>query len=129
MSKVQNISKNEILIIDDDNFNIFALTSVLRAKGFVCFSASGAKEGIQILLKEKGIGIVLMDMIMPEMDGYEAIGVIKENATIMNIPVIAVTAQAMVGDEEKCMDAGAKGYASKPVDIDALMKMLNKYLK
>ena len=123
------MTKNKILIIDDDKFNIFALTSVLRARGYDCFSATGAKEGIQILIREIEIGVVLMDMIMPDLDGYEAMALIKENATTMNIPVIAVTAQAMIGDKEKCMDAGAKGYASKPVDVDALVTLIKKYIK
>lgn len=123
------MTKNKILIIDDDSFNIFALITALRVKGFECFSAASALEGIEVLLKEEGIGVVLMDMIMPEMDGYKAIALIKENATLMHIPVIAVTAQAMIGDKERCIDAGATGYASKPVDIDALLNLLNEYIK
>ncbi|MBC8051448.1 MAG: response regulator [Sphingobacteriaceae bacterium] len=120
--------KNKILLIDDDHFNSFALLTFLRAKGFECFSATGAREGIEILLKEKEIGIVLMDMIMPDMDGYEATTFIKENATLMHIPVIAVTAQAMEGDKEKCLIAGAEEYVSKPVDIEELMRLLNEYI-
>ena len=121
--------KNKILLIDDDHFNSFALLTFLRGKGFECFSATGAREGIEILLKESDIGIVLMDMIMPDMDGYEATVFIKENAMLMHIPVIAVTAQAMEGDKEKCLNAGAEEYVSKPVDIEALMTLLNEYIR
>ncbi|HEY0769748.1 MAG TPA: response regulator [Sphingobacteriaceae bacterium] len=118
----------KILIIDDDSRNIFALTAVLRAKGFQCVSAASAIEGIRILDQDPEIGIILMDMMMPEMDGYEAISNIKANPNTAGIPVIAVTAQAMVGDKEKCLNAGATGYVAKPIDIDILKDLLDKNL-
>jgi two-component system, cell cycle response regulator DivK len=121
--------KKNILIIDDDSRNIFALKAVLKAKGFSCLSAISAKDGIELLLHDREIGIVLMDMMMPEMDGYEAIAAIREMDAISQIPVIAVTAQAMVGDKQKCIDAGALDYVSKPINVDALMEILELHLK
>jgi CheY-like chemotaxis protein len=116
------MEKRTILIIDDDNRNIFALTAVLKAKGFVVVSALSAKEGIQLLQTNRGIKVVLLDM-----DGYEALRVIRNNEKLKNIPVVAVTAQAMVGDREKCLEAGADDYVSKPIDVDFLLRILNRY--
>lgn len=116
----------EILIIDDDHKNIFALTAVLKAKKFQCTSALSADEGFKILSSNHNIGAVLMDMMMPEMDGYEAIRKMKESQELKDIPVIAITAQAMSGDREKCLIAGADGYISKPLNVDELVEILNK---
>jgi len=113
-----------ILIIDDDQRNIFALTAVLRSRGFTVQSASSAHDGLHLLEQNQGIKVVLMDIMMPEMDGYEAISAIRLNERLNGIKLIAVTAQAMVGDREKCLAAGADGYISKPVDIDRLMEIL-----
>lgn len=115
----------KILIIDDDSRNIFALNAVLKSKQYDCLSASSPLEGFQILSQNKDVGVVLMDMMMPFMDGYEAIAKMKEDEELKKIPVIAVTAQAMVGDRERCMEAGAVGYVSKPINIDYLEKLLN----
>lgn len=115
-----------ILIIDDDGRNIFALTATLKAKGYGCLSALSAQEGIEILKQRNDIRLVLLDMMMPEMDGYEALPVIKNTKAI---PVIAVTAQAMTGDREKTLNAGADDYVSKPIDVDKLVLLLNKHLK
>jgi two-component system cell cycle response regulator DivK len=117
-----------ILIIDDDRTNIFALTAVLKSKNFKCLSANSARKGLMILEQERDIGIVLMDMMMPYMDGYEAISKMKENEELKNIPVIAVTAQAMIGDRERCIDAGAIGYISKPINVDELVNLLNNLM-
>lgn len=118
----------KILIIDDDSRNIFALSAVLRAKKYTCLSATSASEGFEMMANDKEIGVVLMDMMMPEMDGYQAIAAMKKHAEFRAIPVIAVTAQAMVGDRERCLDAGASSYISKPVNVDELMLKLNQYL-
>lgn len=120
--------KKKVLIIDDDSRNIFALSAVLKARGFVCISAAGAIEGIEMLSQDDEIGIILMDMMMPEMDGYEAIEIIRSNDKTAGIPIIAVTAQAMVGDREKTLAAGADNYASKPIDVDILTNILNEHL-
>ena len=122
-----NIKK--ILLVDDDSRNIFALNAVLKARGYRCETAISAIEGIKKLNEDQEIGIVLMDMMMPEMDGYEAIANIRGNQKTAAIPVIAVTAQAMVGDRERCLAAGANGYISKPVDVDLLTELLNIHLK
>ena len=105
----------EILIIDDDSKNIFALSAVLKAKKLHCVSSQSAMEGFKILEENPNIGVVLMDMMMPEMDGYEAIKKMKSSEKLKNFPVVALTAQAMTGDREKCLEAGADGYISKPV--------------
>ena len=121
-------NQKELLIIDDDSRNIFALTAVLKAKKYQCVSALNASEGFELLSSNKNIGVVLMDMMMPEMDGYEAISKMKSHNEMKNIPVIAITAQAMTGDREKCLNAGADGYISKPVDVTELLKLLNQLI-
>lgn len=120
--------KKEILIIDDDSKNIFALSAVLKAKNYQCVSALSAQSGFDLISANKNIGIVLMDMMMPEMDGYEAIKRMKSDAVLQTIPVVAITAQAMTGDREKCLEAGADGYISKPVDVTALLNLLNELM-
>lgn len=121
------ISNNKILIIDDDYRNIFALSAVLKAKGYHCMSASDASAGINMLLQDQEISIVLMDMMMPEMDGYEAISHIRANDKLSDIIIIAVTAQAMHGDKERCLEAGADDYISKPVNVDRLIEVLQHF--
>lgn len=120
--------KPQILVIDDDEKNIFALCAVLKSRGFTCLTAQSAKEGIGQLIKNNKVGIVLMDMMMPEMDGYEAISLIKAEEKLLHIPIIAVTAQAMAGDREKCLAAGAVDYLAKPVDVDLLINKINQQL-
>ncbi len=120
------MNKKEILIIDDDYRNIFALKMVLKAKKINCQTALSFKEGQDILSANQNIGLILMDMMMPETDGYEAIEILKEQGS--QLPIIAVTAQAMNGDKERCLTAGADGYVSKPVNIDHVMVYIDKYL-
>jgi len=122
------MAKKKLLIIDDDSKNIFALKATLKAKGFESISALSAIEGLDLLSREPSIALVLLDMMMPEMDGYEAIQVIKKDKHLKNIPVIAVTAQAMTGDKEKCLAAGADNYISKPINVDILLSLLQEYL-
>mgnify|MGYP003420479662 FL=1 len=122
------IKTKKILIIDDDSRNIFALTAVLKAKKYTCLSASSALKGFEVLANDNDIGIVLMDMMMPDMDGYQAINQMRNHPKMQNIPVIAVTAQAMVGDRERCINAGAVGYISKPVNVDELVQQLKIHL-
>lgn len=85
-----------------------------------------AKEAIQILENDSEINLVLMDMMMPEMDGYEAVRIIRQTPSINHIPVIAVTAQAMEEDRQKCLDAGAQDYVKKPIDVDVLLTAIEK---
>lgn len=120
--------ENKILIIDDDHRNIFALSAVLKAKGYQCLSAIGAEEGLEILANDRDIVVVLMDMMMPGMDGYEAISKMKSSTRFKDIPVIAVTAQAMLGDKERCLNAGAVGYVAKPINVEELLKLLALYV-
>lgn len=119
--------RKTILIIDDDARNIFALSAVLKAKQFYCLSASSAPEGIELLRNNKHITAVLIDIMMPDMDGYEAINIIKNDTAIACIPIIAVTAQAMQGDEAKVLASGADAYISKPVDVDKLLRVLSQF--
>jgi len=120
---------NKVLIIDDDNKNIYALTATLKSRAYATVSALSARDGIQLLEKDPAIGVVLMDMMMPDMDGYEAIRQIKGDNKYKHLPVIAVTAQAMNGDREKCLAAGADHYIPKPIDVDQLLMILGKYVK
>lgn len=120
------MEKKKILIIDDDTRNIFALTATLKARSFDCISRTSAIDALELLKGNDPIDAILIDMMMPDMDGYEAIPLIKKIPERMKTPVISVTAQAMRGDMEKCLEAGADGYISKPIDVDRLMEMLNK---
>lgn len=122
-------TKKKILIVDDDSRNIFALSAVLRAKSFECVSCLTAAEAIRIVKVDPQIDVVLIDMMMPEMDGYTAIPLIKDTLQNKSIPVIAVTAQAMVGDRERCLQAGADGYISKPINVDQLLSVLQESVK
>lgn len=122
-----NKNQKGILIIDDDSRNIFALSAVLKAKGYSLLSATSAKEGMQLLMNRKDIKVVLMDIMMPDMDGYEALRTIRSNETLRSIPVVAVTAQAMTGDREKCLEAGANDYIAKPINLDRLLQLLDNY--
>lgn len=119
---------SKVLIIDDDNRNIFALKAVLKSKGYQCLDATGAEEGIELLKQGEEVGVVLMDMMMPGMDGYQAMAEMRRIPELKHIPVIAVTAQAMVGDRERCMEAGAVGYVSKPINVEILTGLLKKYI-
>ncbi|MDD3004092.1 response regulator [Flavobacterium sp.] len=119
------MTQKKILLIDDDPRNIFALTAVLKSRTYNCVSCTNAIEALEILKSQKDFDVILLDMMMPEMDGYEAIPLIKEIPHYSKIPLIAVTAQAMSGDKEKCIKAGADEYISKPIDIDKLMHLLN----
>lgn len=122
-----NTPKTDILLVDDDDKNIFALSAVLKSRGYHCVTAKSALEGIRILKSRPEIGIILMDMMMPDMDGYQAINAIRKINRLRHIPIVAVTAQAMDGDREKCMAAGAADYLSKPVNIEDLFHTLSRH--
>lgn len=117
-----------VLIADDDVRNIFSLTKALEANGMNVLTAIDGKEAFKQLNQNPGLDIVLMDMMMPEMDGYETIRRIRENRKYKNLSIIAVTAKAMTGDREKCINAGASDYITKPVDIDQLLSLLRVWL-
>ncbi len=118
-----------VLIIDDDQRNIFALKAVLQSRTISVLTATDASQGLQLLECNREIDLVLLDMMMPGMDGYETISVIRASEHFGEIPVIAVTAQAMPGDREKCLAAGANEYLSKPIDVDRLLELMNQFHK
>lgn len=119
---------NKILVVDDDLRNIFALTATLKSKGFVCVSANDGNSALEILANDNNIRLVLMDIMMPETDGYELISRIRRNEQFSRLIVIAVTAQAMPGDREKCLQAGADDYISKPIDVDKMIALISHHL-
>lgn len=114
----------KILIVDDNDLNIFALSATLKPKGPVLFTAKNGQECIDYLKNNPAVDLVLLDMMMPVMDGYQTLIEMRKDDVLKNIPVIALTAQAMVGDSEKCLAVGANDYCSKPVDIDVLLKKI-----
>jgi CheY-like chemotaxis protein len=116
--------KKRVLIIDDDARNIFALAATLRAKAYETEACDSAAQALYLLRTDPLFDAILIDMMMPEMDGYEAIPLIRQIPAHAHTPIIAVTAQAMVGDREKCLAAGADDYLAKPVDVDQLFAML-----
>jgi signal transduction histidine kinase/CheY-like chemotaxis protein/HAMP domain-containing protein len=122
------LAGTELLIVDDDIRNIYSLASVLEAHGAKVLHAERGAEGLAILEQNPSISVALIDIMMPEMDGYETMGRIRANPRLSKIPLIAVTAKAMKGDRQKCLDAGASDYISKPVDIDLLLALLRVWI-
>jgi CheY-like chemotaxis protein/signal transduction histidine kinase/CHASE3 domain sensor protein len=122
------LANKTILITDDDMRNIFALSSALQAYDLNIVIATNGKEALAKLEQTAKIDLVLMDIMMPEMDGYEAMREIRLNKTLAKMPIIALTAKAMKNDREKCIEAGANDYISKPVDVDKLMSMIRVWL-
>ncbi|MDO7743583.1 MAG: response regulator, partial [Pedobacter sp.] len=117
-----------VLIADDDVRNIFSLTKALEQHKMKVLAATDGKEALQVLQDNPSVDIVLMDMMMPEMDGYESTMEIRKISKFKHLPVLAVTAKAMMGDREKCIAAGASDYISKPVDVDQLISLLRVWL-
>jgi signal transduction histidine kinase/DNA-binding response OmpR family regulator len=123
------IFKNKrVLIADDDIRNVFALATVLEDKDMEIVAAKDGKKCLTLLDKHDDISLVLMDIMMPEMDGYEAMQAIRKHPKYHNIPILALTAKAMKGDKAKCIDAGANDYLSKPVDTDKLISLMRVWL-
>jgi len=119
----------KVLLVDDDVRNIFAMTSVLERFKMDVVSAENGRDALNVLEHDKEIDIVLMDIMLPTMDGYETIGAIRQIAEFEDLPIIAVTAKAMKGDREKCLAAGASDYISKPVDADQLRSIMALWLR
>jgi HAMP domain-containing protein/CheY-like chemotaxis protein/signal transduction histidine kinase len=117
-----------VLLVDDDPRNIFALSSLLERRGMKVLTTTNGREAINLVENTPELAIVLIDVMMPEMDGYQAIGKIRENPTHRRLPIIALTAKAMKGDREKCLDAGASDYLAKPVNTDQLLAALRIWL-
>jgi CheY-like chemotaxis protein len=122
------LAGKKVLIVDDDIRNIFALTSILEWRNMIIVSAETGRDAISILQTEPEIDIVLMDIMMPEMDGLDTMRVIRKQPQFNSLPIIAVTAKAMKGDREKCIEAGAWDYLSKPVDTEQLLSVLRVWL-
>ena len=122
------LAGTRLLIVDDDIRNIYSLASVLEANGAEVLPAESGAEGIAILEKNPDIDVALIDIMMPEMDGYETMRRIRANPRLAAIPLISVTAKAMKGDRQKCLDAGASDYIAKPVDIDLLLALLRVWI-
>ncbi|MBW3636850.1 MAG: HAMP domain-containing protein, partial [Armatimonadetes bacterium] len=123
------VDKPTILVVDDDMRNIFALTSALENYGMTVLFAENGRDGIEVLKSNPEINLVLMDVMMPEMDGYETMQAIRALGTFDDLPIISLTAKAMAGDREKCLAAGASDYIAKPVDMDQLLTLIRKYQK
>ncbi|AZA83136.1 response regulator [Chryseobacterium lactis] len=122
------LMNKKILIVDDDPRNIFALKLTLKARGYAIESCIMAQEAFEILKSDPQFSVILMDMMMPGIDGYEAVRIIRNTPEIKHIPVVAVTAQAMPEDRQKCIDAGANDYVSKPIDVDLLITAIEKLI-
>ncbi|HVN28810.1 MAG TPA: response regulator, partial [Candidatus Binataceae bacterium] len=122
------LAGKKVLIVDDDIRNIFALSSVLEEQGMSIASAENGRDAIKALQSQNDIDVVLMDIMMPEMDGIETMRRVRQIESCRDLPIIAVTAKAMKGDREKCMEAGAWDYLSKPVDPEILLAVLRSWL-
>ncbi|WP_416148614.1 response regulator [Salipaludibacillus sp. HK11] len=128
-SKGKLLSNKKVLIVDDDMRNIFALSSVLEDQDMKVVVAKNGKEGMKRLNENDDIDLILMDIMMPEMDGYETMREVRKIAKYKNLPIIALTAKAMKGDKQKCLEAGANDYMSKPVDIEQLLSLTKVWLQ
>ncbi|HYI01013.1 response regulator, partial [Hyalangium sp.] len=123
-----DLSGKKVLVVDDDMRNIFALTSVLENHGMVVSFAENGRAAIDMLKKQPEVDVVLMDIMMPEMDGYETMRAIRQDLRLSRLPIIAVTAKALKDDREKCMAAGASDYLPKPVDTDKLIELIRLWV-
>ncbi len=122
------LAGRKALVVDDDLRNIFALTSVLEHHDLKVVHAENGRAGIELLRRTPDVDIVLMDIMMPEMDGYETMRAIRDIPLFHNLPIIALTAKAMKGDRDKCIEAGASDYIAKPVDLDQLFSVLRVWI-
>lgn len=120
--------KKTILLVDDDMRNVFALSKILKERGMEIIKAENGKNALEMLDAHAEIDLVLMDIMMPEMDGYEAMREIREQRKYKDLPIIALTAKAMKDDKQKCIDAGANDYITKPVEVDRLLSLMRVWL-
>ena len=116
------------MVVDDDARNIFALTTILESQDMEVLSATNGRQAIEIVKKTPDLKVVLMDIMMPEMDGYETMREIRRDPELRTLPILALTAKAMKGDREKCLEAGASDYIAKPVNTDQLLSLLRVWL-
>jgi hypothetical protein len=127
-SSDEDLLRRTVLLVDDDARNIFALSSVLERRGMEVLTATTGSEAIAVLNSRSDVAIVLMDIMMPGMDGYETIQAIRERPGFRRLPILALTAKAMKGDREKCLEAGASDYLAKPVNVEQLLSALRMWL-
>jgi CheY-like chemotaxis protein len=127
-SSDENLVGRIVLVVDDDARNIFALSSVLERHGMHVLTATTGREAIDLIGANRNIALVLMDIMMPEIDGYQTIGHIRDDGSLRRLPIIALTAKAMKGDREKCLEAGASDYLAKPVNTEQLLSVLRTWL-
>ena len=122
------LRKRKVLVVDDDARNIFALTTVLENHEMDVLSATNGRQAIELIEQTPDLSVVLMDIMMPEMDGYETMREIRKDPRLRTLPILALTAKAMKGDREKCLEAGASDYVAKPVNTDQLLSLLRVWL-
>jgi CheY-like chemotaxis protein len=127
-SSDEDLVGRTVLLVDDDPRNIFALSSALERRGMNVLTATTGAEAIKIVETTPELAIALMDIMMPEMDGYQTIRAIRQNPSCRRLPILALTAKAMKGDREKCLDAGASDYLAKPVNTEQLMSTMRLWL-
>jgi CheY-like chemotaxis protein len=118
----------KVLVVDDDARNIFALTTVLENQDMEVVSATNGRQAIELIQNLPDLSVVLMDIMMPEMDGYETMKRIRQEPRFRLLPIIALTAKAMKGDREKCLEAGASDYIAKPVNTEQLLSLMRMWL-
>jgi CheY-like chemotaxis protein len=124
-----HLDGRKVLVADDDMRTVYALSAMLRAKGAQVFVADNGRSALDALADHPDVEAVLIDIMMPEMDGYEAIQRIRQDQRFKHLPVIALTAKAMKDDRQKCLDIGASDYLPKPIDPDRLLMMLDSQLR
>ena len=117
-----------MLVVDDDARNIFALTTVLEGQEMKILCATSGTQAIEIIRNTPDLEIVLMDIMMPEMDGYETMRIIRRDPRFRKLPILALTAKAMKGDREKCLDAGASDHIAKPVNSEQLFSLMRDWM-
>ncbi len=127
-SSDEDLVGRTVLLVDDDARNIFALSSLLERRGMKVLTATTGAEAIELISSTPDLALVLMDIMMPEMDGYQTIGEIRKRPAFRRLPIIALTAKAMKGDREKCLEAGASDYLAKPVNTEQLLTALRMWL-
>jgi hypothetical protein len=124
----EDLAGRTVLLVDDDARNIFALSSILERRGMKVLTATNGAEAVSAVESDPDVAIVLMDIMMPGMDGYETIEAIRLNPAFRRLPIVALTAKAMKGDREKCLQAGASDYLAKPVNTEQLLSVLRMWL-
>ena len=122
------LKNKSVLIVDDDERNRYALSSYLDMLEMTVYTANDGEAALNFLKSGKSVDLILLDIMMPVMDGYEMLRVLKEDQSLKDIPVIAVTARAMKGDDSKCMEAGASDYIPKPIDLKDFISKMSKWL-